>query len=162
MTVQLKGFRELDRALKRLPKGVARKVINSANVSGAGVIRAQARRNLAQKFKDIDESTAETLKQVVTRKTDQTPYSITHAVGALTRIFPVNFFETGTRPHVIKTKDAKGLGSGDNFFGKKVRHPGQRMQPWLRPAFDESKQKVIDKIGARLWAGIKRETSKFK
>lgn len=162
MTIQLEGFKELDRALKQLPKGVARKVINSANVSGAGIIRTQARRNLVQVIKNIDEGTAETLKGIVSRKTDQTAFSIQHSVGATTREFNVNFFETGTKPHKITTSNPSGLGRGDAFFGRSVEHPGQAMRPWLRPAFDSSKNKVVKKIGDRLWAGIKREAAKLR
>ena len=160
MTIQLEGFKELERALKQLPSGVARKVRRSANASGAGIIRTQSRRNLVQRIKNVDDGTMETLKGVVSRKTGETPFYVEHSIGAITREFNVNFIETGTAPHTITTSNPSGLGSGSDFYGPTVQHPGQPAQPWLRPAFDSSKRKVVAKIGERLWAGIKREAMK--
>jgi HK97 gp10 family phage protein len=162
MEFRLEGFRELDRALKALPDAVAIKVRRQANAAGAGIIRKQARENLVQRIKKIDDGTAETLKGIVSKKTAEKGHYVEHSVGATTREFNVNFIETGTAPHTITTSNPSGLGSGGIFFGPTVQHPGQSAAPWLRPAFDTSKKKVIDKIGQRLWVGIKREAAKLK
>jgi HK97 gp10 family phage protein len=159
---KIEGLAELDRALKTLPTKIAGKVRRSANASGAGIIRKEARVNLVQRIKTVDDGTAETLKGIVSRKTDEKPHTVEHSIGATTREFNVNFIETGSAPHTISTNNPAGLGSGGLFFGPSVQHPGQSAKPWLRPAFDGNKQKVIDKIGERLWAGIKRETAKLQ
>jgi HK97 gp10 family phage protein len=46
--------------------------------------------------------------------------------------------EYGTRAHVIKIKNKKGLSDGTNFFGKSVQHPGTQAQPFLRPAYNKA------------------------
>jgi len=43
--------------------------------------------------------------------------------------------EFGTKPHIIRVKNAKVLTDGKTFFGKEVHHPGTKPQPFLRPAF---------------------------
>lgn len=44
--------------------------------------------------------------------------------------------EMGSRPHVIRVKNAKVLRNPrtGQVFGTKVNHPGTPAQPWLRPA----------------------------
>lgn len=51
--------------------------------------------------------------------------------------------EYGTKPHTIKVKNAKVLADKKgNVFGKSVKHPGTRAQPFLRPALDNNKKNL--------------------
>jgi len=60
-------------------------------------------------------------------------------------IAPVDYaahVEFGTRPHVITAK-GKGLSDGKNFFGKSVKHPGTKAQPFMMPALTSNVNKII-------------------
>ena len=52
--------------------------------------------------------------------------------------------EYGSKPHIIKAKNAKVLTDGKTFFGKQVRHPGTSPQSYLRLAFDTCKKNTPD------------------
>lgn len=63
--------------------------------------------------------------------------------------------EEGTKPHPIEVKNKKvlaGKGSGPggwDIFGTKVKHPGTKPQPFMRPAFMKAKnhlEKLIKRI----------------
>ena len=78
--------------------------------------------------------------------------SITHTAGAEsgrvgTNVDYAPHVEFGTRPHVIKVKNAKILSDGVSFFGKEVNHPGTAAQPFLRPAADKNRARVAREIG---------------
>lgn len=49
------------------------------------------------------------------------------------------YVERGTKPHVIEPKDKQALAfryRGQMVIVKKVRHPGTKAQPFVRPAFE--------------------------
>ena len=50
----------------------------------------------------------------------------------------------GARPHTIRPVNKKALANRrtGQFFGKLVHHPGQRAQPFLRDAVEQSTQKI--------------------
>lgn len=57
------------------------------------------------------------------------------------------YVEYGSTPHEIKPKRRKALAfkkDGKEVIVKKVRHPGARPQPFLRPAANEGKAKLIE------------------
>lgn len=54
--------------------------------------------------------------------------------------------EYGTRPHIIRVKKAGALSDGKKIFGKVVKHPGTRAQPFLTPAYNRNKQRFINEI----------------
>lgn len=56
------------------------------------------------------------------------------------------FVEHGTRPHKITATNAKALKfniGGDTVFAKSVMHPGTRPQPFLVPAFIETRDEFL-------------------
>lgn len=55
-----------------------------------------------------------------------------------------NFIEYGVRPHTIKTKASRALVNmkTGEVFGRSVKHPGHRAQPFIRPAGDENHEEV--------------------
>lgn len=55
--------------------------------------------------------------------------------------------EFGSKPHIIRARTAKVLstGKGGIIFGKTVRHPGTRPNPFMRRAATKS-EKDIEKI----------------
>jgi HK97 gp10 family phage protein len=68
----------------------------------------------------------ETDKVIIGPRADQAPYA--------------GFVEFGTKAHIIEPKKAGGVlvfnVGGTKVFTRKVRHPGTKAQPYVRPAFE--------------------------
>lgn len=80
-------------------------------------------------------------------QTGEDPQNIAHMV------------EYGTKPHYVgKGSRTRGKKS-KNLSGK--RHPGAEPYPFLRPALDMRKDKVLSRYRDRLIKGIERETEKL-
>jgi len=47
------------------------------------------------------------------------------------------YVHEGTKPHIIRVKNASVLTDGTTFFGPVVRHPGTRPNPFLSRALQE-------------------------
>lgn len=55
--------------------------------------------------------------------------------------------EKGTKPHIIKPKNKKALyWKGASRPVKQVKHPGSKAKPYLIPAFDKEKDKIIEDL----------------
>ena len=54
--------------------------------------------------------------------------------------------EFGTGPHEIVAKNKKVLANKKKgiIFGKKVKHPGSKPRPYMRPAFEKNKKRVAE------------------
>jgi hypothetical protein len=66
-----------------------------------------------------------------------------------TRVFYAEYVEEGTKPHVIKVKNAKALHfkvGGKDVFVKKVNHPGTRAKPFMQPAADKERPIYIENL----------------
>lgn len=52
---------------------------------------------------------------------------------------------------------------GDHFYGLfgEFGTVHQSAKPFMRPAFDEEKEKLIDALGVELWKGIERAVKKL-
>lgn len=69
--------------------------------------------------------------------------------------------EDGTSSHTIKVKKASFLGWGNKTFGIKVDHPGAKAQPYMRPALDENRDKIISFLKVDLKKSIDRAVRKM-
>ena len=161
------GLKQLHNALKQLPGKVADKQVGQSAAAGAAVVREAARRNLVSKLKTVDEGTTQTVRAIVSRRAEKSPTHVTYHVGVKSNKFYLNFIEVGADPHIIKPRRKGGkkvLANKETgeFFGKTVKHPGVKMQPWLRPALDQNKEKAVARIRDRLRAGIDKEVAKLK
>lgn len=87
--IQLLNFKSLDRALKTLPGKVAGKVIRSATLSGAGIIRKEARRRVS-----VDDGTLK--KSISSKLKDKSDTHVTYSVGPTNKAFYGTFLEFGT------------------------------------------------------------------
>ena len=55
--------------------------------------------------------------------------------------------EEGTRPHTIRAKNKKALyWKGAKHPVKQVNHPGSKAKPYLIPAFNSEKDKIIEDL----------------
>lgn len=59
------------------------------------------------------------------------------------------YIEEGTKPHIIKAKNAKALrflSGGKVVYAKQVFHPGTKASPFMETAFFDNVPKFIDSI----------------
>ncbi|MGE4297036.1 MAG: HK97-gp10 family putative phage morphogenesis protein [Desulfovibrionaceae bacterium] len=148
--VQITGLKELERKLLQLPDKIADKVLRSAVLSGAGVVRKRARLLAPKRTGKL----AKSIRSKVRKRT-----------GKFVRIYDVgptvrygHLVEYGTAPHVIKVRKALAMGK-DGRFGKVVEHPGSAPRPFLRPAFDSATTDIIETMRKKMAAGIEKEAS---
>jgi len=67
------------------------------------------------------------------------------------------FFETGAGPHEIEASLAEALLLvGGNLRERVMNHPGMAADPFMRPGFDASEEKVKVVIGRELMERLKR------
>jgi HK97 gp10 family phage protein len=67
--------------------------------------------------------------------------------------------EEGARPHVIKARFRRALAwpiEGGFAFAKAVNHPGNRPQPFLRPALERHEADIEDEIAAAVELSLER------
>lgn len=105
-------------------------------------------------------------------------------VGATIKAPHAILVERGTSPHAIAPKKAGGvlmfqptvlkLGkskgdfvlkerkAGGLLFTQKVRHPGSRPKPFIRPAFDAHKAKWVKQTGVNLWKAARKKFPKLR
>jgi len=69
------------------------------------------------------------------------------------------FLETGATAHEIKARNASTLyfeGDSGPVFVKVVHHPGMAARPFLRPAYDETRREIEQRLGDYLRKVIDR------
>ena len=168
--LEVKGLKQLDRALKQLPARSAKRAIRSATRAGGREIIKEARKNLRKYNKTKNLSKSLSIKMLRPRQ-----YSITALIGP--RVgkdqkydgWYAHLVEFGVAPHTIKSKkkgvlkltDALTLGN-DQALVKSVEHPGHPAKPFMRPAYDKKKRDSVKAVGEKLWEAIAREAAKLK
>lgn len=155
--LEIKGLEGLDAALRGV-KGEARKFINSATLASANVIKKDAVQKLQSNF-DVSANTAK--KGLRVKKTDQGRTTVTYSLGVHPKFFYLWFLENGAAPHEIKARLLKGKAvladkESGKKFGVKVAHPGVQPRPFIRPAFDEGKDKAAQKFSDVIWKRIEK------
>jgi len=88
-SIRLEGFKSLSRALDKLPDRLAAKVIRSATLSGAGIIRKEARNRVS-----VDDGVLK--KSISSKIKEKTTTSVTYSVGPTNKAFYGTFLEFGT------------------------------------------------------------------
>lgn len=141
-TRNLTGFRELAAALKQLPQRVARKHLRGSNAKGAQVVRNKAR-ELAPK------DTGEMVKDIqIKRERSEGDHVASHSV----------FVRSGKRSRLAgRARDV----DKDSFYWKFQEFGTAKApaQPFMRPAFEETKEEAVDAIGAELDKRIQKEAA---
>jgi HK97 gp10 family phage protein len=167
--VQVTGLKELEETLKRLPDDLAVKALAQAVFAGAVVVRDEARRlcpvdtgNLRRSIRIKRKKrhglrNATVLYQVGPGRSGKKGPDGKYATDG----YYGHMVEFGTAPHVIKAGDKKKRLGKKGVFGRYVKHPGASARPFLRPAFDNSTDRVIEAMRARLAQAIERGEIKF-
>jgi HK97 gp10 family phage protein len=131
--VQIKGLRELDQKLRKLPLIVQTKVLNTALAAGSRLIVKEAKAR-------VPVVTGRVLKNITHGK-KKNPKGATREVGVNIRRtdkqapFYWHFVEFGT-----------------------VKHPAR---PFLRPAFESKKREAVDLIKKKIAQRIEIEAKKL-
>jgi HK97 gp10 family phage protein len=170
LKIDVKGLKELEKALTLLPLRVAVKHASKAVREGAKVIQQAARAKVPVDTGNLKRSIS---VKVLNRNRDA--YQVTAMVGPeivgrrsskkkKIDAFYAHWVEYGTKAHHIPKQGVndKVMTDGQGkFFGRSVDHPGIPFQPFMRPAFDENiaaAQKIIQDV---LTVGVADEASKL-
>lgn len=129
-TSEVRGFKEIEALLKKLPEKTAEKVVNAALRSAANVIKKAAQDKAPVRTGALKKSLAVELDK-------STKTGTTARIGAKRKI--------AWYAHIVE-------------FGSS--HSAAR--PFLRPAFDETQGKVMQKLAKQLLSGIFREAEKLR
>jgi HK97 gp10 family phage protein len=155
----LKNMEHIDKYIKRV-------ALADALEAGGEIILQAARAKAKRKSGHLANSLG-LRKKIVLQKNAQYSYAVigplrsTEAVNSATQY--AHFVEYGTAAHPIGSGDL----TNETLLGRKgavrkaqgANHPGARPQPFLRPAYDETKDRVIKVMGDILADGVERGSS---
>ena len=153
LKVEITGFKELSRRLKKLPEKIERKVLGQAANAGAAVVRKSARKRVPVK-------TGFLKKNIMSRKKrGKFKGEVTYMVGPSADAFYGQFIEsgfiaTGPKKAGVTVREARGR-------ARKKGNKHYPAHPFLRPAFDGNRKQIIEAMRKRLAKGIDKEIAKF-
>ena len=104
------------------------RIVNNTEIQGG---------NLQADIKVWDENISNF--QIEVGNSNLTPYAI--------------FVHEGTKPHIIRPKNKRGLANKKTgaFFGKEVKHPGTKANPYLQKAVDNYNfNPALDDLGTKI------------
>lgn len=134
LTFKIEGMDALDKAVRKLPKNVQKRVLKGALRAGGRVIAKDAKQRVP-----VNTGTLKKSIKVVAGKSKQN--------GAL----------------VFVTTSKGGGAKYDAFYSHMIEFGTSKMpaRPFLRPAFDTTQQETIKAIGDALEKGILKEAAKL-
>lgn len=166
LDINVKGLKELQDLLDKLPAKVEANIMRGALRAGAKPIRAAAINNINSKSGEL----AAGIK--VSTRIKGGVVSATIAARGDSG-YKANFVEYGTRAHLISVQDnekhinyrlsrkrgvtvlesmrtinRRVLQIGRNFVGPTVDHPGAKPHPFMRPALDSEGQNAAIAVAA--------------
>jgi HK97 gp10 family phage protein len=135
--IKIEGLKELDKALGELPKATARSALKKVLKEGGEPVAQAARQNSPRLTGNLYEHTDYGTK--------------------LTRRQATEHRQRGDRDFAegfVGTADPAGM---QDEFG----NAHQAAQPWLRPAWDSTKDRALFIISHRLWVVIDEATARL-
>jgi HK97 gp10 family phage protein len=138
VNVKVEGLRELGERMKSLSEDVNNRIARAATAAGAVVIRKAAQSKVA-----VD--TGNLKKSIIVKRLPKGETQLTSEHIVTVRKGKV-------------TAKQKGAGLKDAFYGRFVEFGTAKMpaRPYLRPAYDENKQKAVEAIKDRIAARLKK------
>lgn len=138
VSVKVEGLRELGERMKGLSEAVNNRIARAATAAGAVVIR-----NAAQAKVPVD--TGNLKKNIIVKRLPkgESPLTSEHIV-------------TVRQGKLTKKQRDKGL--EDAYYGKFVEYGTAKMaaRPYMRPAFDQNKEKAVEAIQDRIKKRIEK------
>lgn len=153
---EVKGLKELDEALKKLPEHLQKRAMKEAFVAGGGVIQQTAQAIVDRKTGNL--ARAIELKFIPDLGNGNGGVAI---YVNRKKAWYGRLVEFGTAPHTIRARRAKSLKIGDTYV-KDVQHPGAAAKPFMRPAFDNKKNTAVNVIAVTLRKAIERYAKQVK
>lgn len=147
---RLLGARELERALKQLPKAVSKSVLRSTGRKALMPVYATASATAPKGFKgrplkvQIGSTLTKNQRQGRVKRG-----AVEVFVGSSDREAHLVEFGTGPGVRVVKKK-------GSELFGRRQPHPGTPAKPFLRPAWDSNKDAVLQIFKREIWKSLSR------
>lgn len=163
ITAKVKGFKNLEKNLKKLEMKNAKNLVRASLRAGGRVVVKKARANLPSNYVTLRKSL--TVKVLRSRSPVYMDSQVGHTVGKKAKYngWYGHIVEGGAAGHEIervenKTKTYRGkkLKLGDNIFRERVMHPGFPARPYFRPAYDTSIKKIEEAYAEKMWSGIQK------
>jgi HK97 gp10 family phage protein len=133
--LHVEGLAALESMLAQLPDKIERNIVRGALRAGSREFVKEAQRRVPRKTGRLAKSI-----RVSVRKVRGALVATTKAGNK--EAFYAHLVEFGTAAHLIKPANAKALAVAGRAVAK-VRHPGGRAQPFMRPAFDIGGQRAV-------------------
>jgi HK97 gp10 family phage protein len=159
-TVEVKGLRELDAAMKALPRKLHRRILSAALAAGGREIEREAK----QRVPILRERTLRRLPGVIRRNIRVRPVR-PHDGHNATVIVSVRNLNAKQVTLFKRTTGLKGaFNPNDPFYWRFVEFGTSKMaaRPFLRPAFEVKKYQAAKEIKDRLAKRIEIEATKLR
>ena len=148
--LDVKGFKKLERRLRKLDDAAAGRALTDSTRDGAKVLRDEMRRQAPRSSSpggSRGRGHAADHIDVEVRQTSRSVASVN--IGPPGWGWYLALPEFGARPHTIMPGRSNVLRVGDGF-ARSVEHPGFSARPWMRPSFDMRKEKAVRTLKASL------------
>lgn len=139
--VKIKGLRELQDFLTKLPVKMEQNVLRGGMRAGANVVKTEARRLAPVKTGKLRDGIKVSTSARRGRVSAKVKLTGKHA-------YLGRWLEFGTAAHQIKAR-GKGLFFG-GLFARSVDHPGIKPRPFLRPALDGRAAEAVLAVGQHI------------
>ena len=161
--VSLEGLKEVRDLITKLPDQLAREVYPQAVRNALEIMREDARSRVPAENGQLREAIKIRTERSSARGGVRTQlYSDSRSEGAAY----ARLIEYGTDPHRIPkresdTDDRSVHRSGDGQ-GKRAQHPGSKATPFMRPAFEATKRRVVDTLAINVIKGLERQVRSMR
>ena len=156
--IEIKGAKDLDFLLSTFPAKLERRIVKRAMRTGASIISKEAKRLAPRRTGTLRKAIAvgNVRDDVAVR------VYVRRGRGQKNDGWYANLVEQGTSAHEIRPwKDRKKvLAAGGKIYGRRVRHPGARARPFMRPALESSASRAVDAIANRMRQMIEKELAR--
>jgi len=159
-TADIKGLKELNKNLKRLDSRSTKNVLRAALRAGGRVVVKEARNKLPSEYDTLQRALTLKLQRQRSPVEMKLNVGLTMGSGARYDGWYGHIVEFGAAPHDIPASGSKLMNIGDGQVATKVRHPGVKKRPFLRPAFEQNILKIQKVFISKLWTGIKKKMIK--
>lgn len=142
-SIHFEGIDDLRRKLREIPAAIRGELLSAALLEGGEIMRAEMERLLTKRSGHLVESLVVELESA-----DENGA----VVNVGTTSPRAHFQEFGTAPHAIGVETKKLLveGGSGQILGKTVQHPGNPPRPFIRPAYDETVDRVLKLVAERV------------
>lgn len=141
--LHIKGGKELNAVLQKLPVSIEKNILRSALRMGAKEIAEEAQRQVPKDDLDLYESIK--ISANYDRRKGQV---IAKVKAGNKRVFYAKFVEYGVASHIIKMRD--GVLSFNGVAARSVHHSGYSAKPFMRPALDTKADDALRAVARQI------------